>query len=173
MPSPLITVISAGGGAGATTLVTLLGACAQEGEPNLIVDFERDPDQSPWVVIVAAEGVEQASRAVWLRENAHANGYRVAAIATRGTEKKRPKAVDARFIPIAGDEIDTTILRIPHWPQAARLPLADLPRWDFARYDKKARNRTGLPKDFATLFTTIVDYIASNEAAQQPLSAEL
>lgn len=164
--SPVLHVVSAGGGAGSTTLVALLGRCASELDREALSRNRLD-SESPWVLILATEGVDQAQRAVWLRDQALDHGWRVAAIATRGVEKRRPKAVEARFIPISEDGFDNGLVRVPHWQQAPRIPLAELPRWDFSRQDKKSKRQDGLPKNFACLFTQIMDYVAHEHAASR------
>lgn len=166
---PLMHVVGAGGGVGTTTLATLLGACADEMHYEHVL-APRPDEVSPWVIVLTSESVDQAQRAVWLRDEALANGWRVAAIATRGVEKKRPKAVQARFIPISEDEIDTFIARVPYWPQVPQIPLAELPRWDFTRWEKKGKRQDGMPKNFAALFTEFVDYVATETVESDMLA---
>ena len=166
---PLMHVVGAGGGVGTTTLATLLGACADEMHYEHVL-APRPDEVSPWVIVLTSESVDQAQRAVWLRDEALANGWRVAAIATRGVEKKRPKAVQARFIPISEDEIDTRIERVPYWPQVPQIPLAELPRWDFTRWEKKGKRQDGMPKNFAALFTKFVDYVATETVESDMLT---
>lgn len=155
----LINVVGAGGGAGVTTFATLFGESARE-LPASALSSPPPPEASPWTVILATEGVEQASAAVALRETAIRHGWRVAALATRGPERKRPRPVTARFIPILDDDQDATLRRVPHWAAAARTPLAELPRWDFQRTAEKGSTGPVLPKPFRSLFTAIVDDIA-------------
>lgn len=166
---PLMHIVGAGGGVGTTTLATLLGACADELHYEHVL-APRPDEVSPWVIVLTSESVDQAQRAVWLRDEALANGWRVAAIATRGVEKKRPKAVQARFIPISEDEIDTRIERVPYWPQVPQIPLAELPRWDFTRWEKKGKRQDGMPKNFAALFTKFVDYVATETVESDMLT---
>lgn len=155
----LVNVVGAGGGAGVTTFTTMFGESARE-LPASALSSPPPPEASPWTVILATEGVEQASAAVALRETAIQHGWRVAALATRGTERKRPRPVAARFIPILDDDRDATLRRVPHWPAATRKPLAELPRWDFQGTATKGRSGPILPKPFQSLFTAIVDDIA-------------
>ena len=166
MSEPVISVVGAGGGSGVTTLTTLMGPVACELDAGALEESP-PPEWSPWVIIVASESVDQASHAVWLREQALDSGWRVAAIVTRGPEKKRPRQVEARFIPIADDPVDTVIVRMPWWSQVSRMPGADLPRWDFTRQEKRGRRADGVPKQFAVLFTRIMDYIALQTAADE------
>ena len=79
----LLHIIGAGGGSGATTLTTMLGACAVEMPREELTDYQPAAQESPWVIIMTAESVDQASKAVWLRDQALANGWRVAAIITK------------------------------------------------------------------------------------------
>lgn len=160
----LLHIVGAGGGAGATTLATMLGSCAAEMPRNDLTDYQPTPSESPWVVIMTAESVDQASKAVWLRDQALANGWRVAAIITKGTEKNMVKAVSARFIPISDDEKDRNVWRFPYWPQAASIPLAEFPQWDFSRQIGKKKRVDTIPVHIAELFTKIVDYIYCQEA---------
>lgn len=155
----LVNVVGAGGGAGVTTFTTMFGESARELSASAL-SSPPPPEASPWTVILATEGVEQASAAVALRETAVAHGWRVAALATRGPERTRPRPVTARFIPILDDDRDATLRRVPHWPAATRKPLAELPRWDFQRAEARGRKGSPLPKSFAALFTAIVDEIA-------------
>lgn len=155
----LINVVGAAGGAGVTTFTTMFGPAARE-LPAAALAAPPPPGASPWTVILSTEGVEQASAAVALRETAIAHGWRVAALATRGPERKRPRPVTARFIPILDDDRDATLRRVPHWPAATRKPLAELPEWDFHRVGTRGKNRQPLPKPFLALFTAIVDDIA-------------
>jgi hypothetical protein len=155
----LVNVVGAAGGAGVTTFTTLFGPAARE-LPAAALSSPPPPKASPWTVILATEGVEQASAAVALRETAIAHGWRVAALATRGPERTRPRPVTARFIPIMDDDRDATLRRVPHWPAATRRPLAELPQWDFQRAGARGRRGQGLPKPFVALFTAIVDDIA-------------
>ena len=160
----LLHIVSAGGGAGATTLATMLGSCAAEMPRNDLTDYQPTPSESPWVVIITAESVDQASKAVWLRDQALENGWRVAAIITKGTEKSMVKAVSARFIPISDDKQDTNVWRFPYWPQAPSIPLAEFPQWDFSRQVGKKKRADTIPVHIAELFTKIVDYIYHQEA---------
>lgn len=155
----LVNVVGATGGAGVTTFTTMFGPAARE-LPASALSSPPPPEASPWTVILATEGVEQASAAVALRETAIAHGWRVAALATRGTERKRPRPVTARFIPILDDDRDATLRRVPHWPATTRKPLAELPQWDFHRAGTRGRRGPALPKPFLALFTAIVDDIA-------------
>lgn len=161
MANELLHIVGAGGGGGVTALATMLGSCATEGYVGMF-DEVPSAEISPWVVIVAWEGVEQVQYAVALREKAIANGWKVAGIATRGIEKKRPKTIQARFIPIAEE---TEVYRIPHWAKLPQQALVDLPVWDFTRQDKKTKRHDGLPKAFAEVFTTIVDEVFAVERA--------
>lgn len=164
----LINVVGAGGGAGVTTFTTLFGESARELSASAL-SSPPPPEASPWTVILATEGVEQASVAVALRETAIRHGWRVAALATRGPERKRPRPVTARFIPILDDDQDATLRRVPHWAAATRKPLAELPRWDFQRTAAKGRTGPVLPKPFRSLFTAIVDDIARDgETREEP-----
>ena len=158
----LINVVGAAGGAGVTTFTTLFGPAARE-LPAAALASPPPADASPWTVILATEGVEQASSAVALRETAIAHGWRVAALATRGPERTRPRPVTARFIPILDDDRDATLRRVPHWPAATRKPLAELPQWDFQRVGGRGQRGRPLPKPFVALFTAIVDDIARDD----------
>lgn len=157
--SHLVNVVGAAGGAGVTTFTTMFGPSARE-LPASALSSPPPAEASPWTVILATEGVEQASAAVALRETAVAHGWRVAALATRGPERKRPRPVTARFIPILGDDQDATLRRVPHWPAAAHKPLAELPQWDFHPTGSPDKRRQSLPKPFRALFAAIVDDIA-------------
>lgn len=155
----LVNVVGAAGGAGVTTFTNLFGPAARE-LPAAALSAPPEAGASPWTVILATEGVEQASAAVALRETAISHGWRVAALATRGPERTRPRAVTARFIPILDDDRDATLRRVPHWPEVTRKPLAELPSWDFQRAGGRGRRRNVPPKPFVALFTAIVDDIA-------------
>lgn len=160
--SHLVNVVGAGGGAGVSTFTAMFGPAARELSAAALAS-PPPPEASPWTVILATEGVEQASAAVALRETAIAHGWRVAALATRGSERKRPRPVAARFIPIMDDDRDATLRRVPHWPATTRKPLAELPRWDFQRAGKRGQGGQSIPKPFVNLFTAIVDDIARDE----------
>ncbi|MBB0969064.1 hypothetical protein G6016_08850 [Dietzia aerolata] len=165
----LINVVGAGGGAGVTTFTTLFGESARELSASAL-SSPPPPEASPWTVILATEGVEQASAAVALRETAIQHGWRVAALATRGTERKRPRPVTARFIPILDDDRDATLRRVPHWSAAARRPLAELPRWDFR--GAAGKGGPALPKPFLSLFTAIVDDIVRDHDMEAAAAEE-
>lgn len=163
---PLVHVVGSSGGAGVTTLTRMMGPVAAEMDPVLLAEPPRE-DASPWVLILTTESVDPAATAVWLRETALEQGWRIAAIATRGPDKKTPKAVRARFIPIKDDPVDRLVVRIPFWRPASERPLAELPVWDATRQGKKTRRTDGVPKELAHLFTELLDYITTESTVEE------
>lgn len=160
---PIVRVIGAGGGAGVTTLATMMGPMATEASNQIIEDAPYE-DESPWLIICASQSASHAAKAVAMRDTALKNSWRVAAIATTGANKI-PKAVTSRLNVISDDPVDTVVVRVPYWARAAELAAEELPVWDTQRQGKKTRRADGVPRSIAGLFTQIMDYILTEETA--------